>query len=220
MASNKSFRFGPVALSNTLTTNILNPPTATGGVNAGSSAQYIILRHIRIVNKTASAATFSLWLGATGGNVAGTEVVGQGLSIAANSSYDWYGMMRLDAADFLVGGASAAVRLASIDCSKPDRRSMTARHSSSDVSTAELIRAMPALLTSASMGRSFSFIASALVGAATPIPGLNGQSGNLDRDPGKTAVLAVIAWHFLCCFPDPNVIATSITAHVPRATRI
>lgn len=108
MASNKAFRFGPVAMSNTLTTNILNPPTASGGVNAGSSAQYIILRHIRIVNKTAGAVTFSIWLGATGANAAGTEVVGIGLSVAANSAYDWYGMMRLDSTDFLVGGASAA----------------------------------------------------------------------------------------------------------------
>ena len=111
MSANKTFRFGPVAMSNTLTTNILNPPAASGGVNAGASAQYIILRHIRIVNKTAGAVTFSLWLGATGANAAGTEVIGQGLSIAANSAYDWYGMMRLDAADFLVGGASAATSL-------------------------------------------------------------------------------------------------------------
>lgn len=108
---NKVFRFGPVAMSNTLTTNILNPPTATGGVNGGSSSQYIILKHIRIVNKTAGAVTFSLWLGATGGNSAGTEVIGTALSVAANSAYDWYGQLRLDAADFLVGGASAATSL-------------------------------------------------------------------------------------------------------------
>ena len=111
MAANKTFRFGPIALTNTLTTNLLNPPTATGGVNGGSSAQYIILRHLRIVNKTAGAVTFSLWLGGTGGNVAGTEVVGQALSVAANSSYDWYGMLRLDSTDFLVGGASANTSL-------------------------------------------------------------------------------------------------------------
>jgi len=111
MAANKVFRFGPVALSNTLTTNILNPPTASGGTNAGSSAQYIVLRHIRVVNKTAGAVTFSLWLGATGANAAGTEVIGQGLSVAANSYVDWYGVLRLDSADFLVGGASAATSL-------------------------------------------------------------------------------------------------------------
>lgn len=111
MAQNKTFRFGPVALSNVLTTNILNPPTAAGGTNAGSSSQYIILKHIRIVNKTAGAVTFSLYLGATGANAAGTEVIGTALSVAANSAYDWYGALRLDAADFLVGGASALTSL-------------------------------------------------------------------------------------------------------------
>lgn len=111
MAQNKAFRFGPVALSNTLTTNILNPPTATGGTNAGSSSNYLIIRHIRVVNKTAGAVTCSFWLGATAGNVAGTEVIGQGLSVAANSYVDWYGALRLDTADFLVGGAGAATSL-------------------------------------------------------------------------------------------------------------
>lgn len=111
MASNKTFRFGPVALTNTLTTNLLNPPAASGGVNAGSSAQYITLKHLRVTNKTGSAATFSLWLGATGANAAGTEVIGQGQTVPANSSYDWYGLLRLDAADFLVGGASVNTAL-------------------------------------------------------------------------------------------------------------
>ena len=111
MASNKVFRFGPVAMSSTLTTNILNPGTITGGVNMGSGDIYIIIRHIRIVNKTAGAVTFSLWLGATGANTAGTEVVGIGLSVAANSFIDYYGLLRLDVADFLVGGAGAATSL-------------------------------------------------------------------------------------------------------------
>ncbi len=107
----KKFRVGPVALSNVLTTNILNPPIASGGVGAGTSPMYILLNHIRIVNKTAGAVTFSLWLGATGGNVAGTEVVGTGTSVAANSYVDWWGLMRLDSTDFLVGGASALTSL-------------------------------------------------------------------------------------------------------------
>jgi hypothetical protein len=111
MAANKTFRFGPIALTNTLTTNLLNPPTAAGGTNGGASAQYIILRHIRVVNKTAGAVTCSFWLGATGGNVAGTEIIGQALSVAANSFIDWFGQLRLDAADFLVGGASANTSL-------------------------------------------------------------------------------------------------------------
>jgi hypothetical protein len=111
VASNKTFRFGPVALTTTLTTNILNPPTASGGVNAGSSSQYIILRHIRIVNKTASAATVTLYIGATGGNAAGTEFLGVGKSVPANDYIDWYGAVRLDAADFLVGGSNTATAL-------------------------------------------------------------------------------------------------------------
>lgn len=111
MAQNKTFRFGPLALTTTMTTNILNPPTATGGTNGGSSSQYIILRHIRIVNKTTSSATFSLWLGATGGNAAGTEVVGTAMVVEANKAFDWYGQLRLDAADFLVGGAGTTTAL-------------------------------------------------------------------------------------------------------------
>jgi hypothetical protein len=111
MASNKTFRFGPLALTATTTTNLLNPPAASGGVNAGASAQYITLKHLRVTNKTASAATFSLWLGATSGNVAGTEIIGQSQTVPANSSYDWYGLLRLDAADFLVGGGGTASAL-------------------------------------------------------------------------------------------------------------
>lgn len=113
MAANKIFRFGPVALSNTLTTNILNPnvTAVTGPVGFTMTQPYIVLRHIRIVNKTAGAVTFSLWLGATGANAAGTEIIGTGYSVAANSAFDWYGVLRLDAADFLVGGASAATSL-------------------------------------------------------------------------------------------------------------
>lgn len=108
---NKTFRFGPLALTTTLTTNLLNPPTATGGVNGGSSPQYIILKHVRIVNKTGTAATFSLWLGATGANAAGTEVIGTALSVAANSAFEWFGMLRIDSADFLVGGAGTTTAL-------------------------------------------------------------------------------------------------------------
>jgi len=111
MASNRILRIGPVALSNTLTTNILNPAAAGSGTGYTPTASYIVLRHIRIVNKTAGAVTFSLYIGATGGNVAGTEFMGTALSVAANSAYDWYGLLRLDAADFLVGGASAATSL-------------------------------------------------------------------------------------------------------------
>jgi hypothetical protein len=114
MGMNKKFRFGPLALTTTLTTNILNPGTTTGGVNTTGGVYanlLVILKHIRIVNKTGSAATFSLWLGATGANAAGTEVIGTALSVPANSAYDWYGELPLFSADFLVGGAGTATAL-------------------------------------------------------------------------------------------------------------
>jgi hypothetical protein len=113
MAQNKIMRFGPVALTTTLTTNILNPNVTSlaGPVGFTLSQPYLILKHIRIVNKTGSAATFSLWLGATGGNAAGTEVIGQAYSVAANSAFDWYGQLPVLAADFLVGGSGTATAL-------------------------------------------------------------------------------------------------------------
>lgn len=113
MASNRVFNFGPVALTTTLTTNILNCniTSLAGPVGFTATQPYIVLKHIRIVNKTAGAVTFSLWKGATGANTAGTEVVGQGYSIAANAAFDWYGIMRFDSADFLVGGANTTTAL-------------------------------------------------------------------------------------------------------------
>lgn len=113
MASNKIFRSGPVALTTTLTTNILNANVTSlaGPVGFTMTQPYLVLRHIRIVNKTGSSATFSLWLGATGANAAGTEVIGNGYAVGANSAFDWYGLMRMDVADFLVGGSNTATAL-------------------------------------------------------------------------------------------------------------
>ena len=113
MAANKIIRLGPVALTTTMTTNIINPAITSlaGPVGYTQTQPYIILSHVRIINKTNTAATFSLWLGATGGNVAGTEAIGSAVSVAAYSYFDWYGRLRLDAADFLVGGASAVSTL-------------------------------------------------------------------------------------------------------------
>lgn len=112
--NNKPIRFGPIALTTTLTTNLLNPSTSTGGVNSGSSPHYILLKHLRIVNKSGSNQTCSFWLGATGANAAGTEVIAQGKTVPANDFIDWYAGgagLRLDSTDFLVGGASANTSL-------------------------------------------------------------------------------------------------------------
>jgi hypothetical protein len=111
MPANKVFNFGPLALTATYTTNILNPATVTGGVNSGTSGLYIIIYHIRIVNKTSGAVSFRLFKGLTGANTAGTELIGYDLSIPANTPYDAWGRWRFDTTDFLVGGASALTSL-------------------------------------------------------------------------------------------------------------
>lgn len=112
MASNKPFQFGPIALTNTYTTNILNPATASGGVNGGAAGQKITLRHIRVTNKTGGAVTFRLFLGATASNTAGTELA-YDQNVPANSSVDLYypAGLTLTTSDFLVGGASASTSL-------------------------------------------------------------------------------------------------------------
>lgn len=112
MAANKLIRFGPVALSATLTTNIINTAITSlaGPVGYTQTQPYAIIRAFFVVNKTNAQATFSLWIGATGANAAGTEWF-NAQPVPANSVYPWYGLKRLDSADFLVGGASAGTTL-------------------------------------------------------------------------------------------------------------
>ena len=113
MAANKTEIFGPVALTTTLTTNIVAPAAAgASAVGYTATATYILIRHIRIVNKTTSAATFTLYKGATGANTAGTEFMGTATSVAANSFVDWNGLVRLEGTNgFLVGGAGTGTAL-------------------------------------------------------------------------------------------------------------
>lgn len=93
---------GPVALTTTLTTNVFNQ---------ASALLFSVITHIRIVNKHAStAAKATLYLGATGANAAGTEVL-FGKAVAVGDVYDWYGRLRMDSTDFLVGGADTTLAL-------------------------------------------------------------------------------------------------------------
>ena len=114
MAQNRKEVFGPVALSTTLTTNIIAPAAAgASAVGYTATASYILITHIHIANKTGSAATFTLYKGATGANTAGTELF-LGYSVAANSSYDWYpagGLYLAGTNGFLVGGSGTATAL-------------------------------------------------------------------------------------------------------------
>ena len=114
MAQNKILNSQPILLTATLTTNLFNvggSVLTTAQTGFTFSGLYAIIRHARIINITGVAQTYTIYKGATGGNVAGTQVFGSGYSVAANSSFDWYGIMRLDTADFLVGGASLATSL-------------------------------------------------------------------------------------------------------------
>ncbi len=110
---NKIGRAGPIALTTTLATNLLNAAITSlaGSVTLVHTQPVLILRRIRVVNKTASAATVSLWLGASGVNTAGTEFAFLGRSIPANGYEDWVGMCRMESTDFLVGGSGTATAL-------------------------------------------------------------------------------------------------------------
>ena len=73
---------------------------------------YIIITHVRIVEKGGTGATVRLYKGATGGNVAGTEIMfGLNQAVASASYIEWWGRLKFKVADFLVGGASAATTL-------------------------------------------------------------------------------------------------------------
>lgn len=107
------FSFGPVALTTTLTTNIVNGAVTSlaGPVGFSLSQPLIKINRMRITNKTGVAATFSLWKGATGANAAGTEIGGTATPVAANGYVDIPGPIYLTSADFLVGGAGTTLAL-------------------------------------------------------------------------------------------------------------
>ena len=96
-------RTGPVALTTTLTTNIMQ-----GG--GGDATKYDRIRRIHVANKTNVPVTFSLWLGASGGNTAGTELY-IAKSVAANDVVDVYCDQVLKSTEYIVGGASAPTSL-------------------------------------------------------------------------------------------------------------
>lgn len=110
---NKIINFGPVSLTNETTRNILNCAVAdlAGPTGITLAQPFIILRNVRIINRTSTAAKFFLWKGMTGGNVVGTEVIGNGIGILPFSAYDWNGALRFEATDFLVGGSDTNLAL-------------------------------------------------------------------------------------------------------------
>ena len=108
---NRAARFGPAAMA-TAIANLLNCALTSNsgpvGISSPASlALYLLITHIRLVNTAASAATASLFIGTTATSATAAAFAFNGYSIAANSYVDWYGRVRLDAADYLTGIASA-----------------------------------------------------------------------------------------------------------------
>ena len=91
---------GPAYISDSAA-DIYTPPAAT---------IYTIIRHIHIANKTDTAATFSLYVGATGGSAGGTELFGT-KTIAAYDTFDHYCEKKMLSTDFLTGIAGTASAL-------------------------------------------------------------------------------------------------------------
>jgi hypothetical protein len=99
---------GPAYLANAAT-NVYR-----GGGN-GNAAPLIrdVVTHIHLVNKTATAATATLYIDATGGSTGGKEILG-GESIPANDHLDLYfSKLELLSADYLVGvsGTASAITI-------------------------------------------------------------------------------------------------------------
>ncbi len=80
--------------------------------NASSALIYTNVRCIRVVNKTAGAVTFTMYLGATSGVAAGTEIA-VAESVPANDHVDlpFSPGLKMVSSDFLTGLASAATSL-------------------------------------------------------------------------------------------------------------
>lgn len=98
MAGTPARLAGPAFLASSAT-NVYVPAANT----------YAIVRHVRVVNQGAGSLTFSLFVGATGGSAAGTEIEAA-RTVAPGTPVDIYfspGLV-LAATDFLSGIASGA----------------------------------------------------------------------------------------------------------------
>lgn len=95
----KPFRDGPEYVGNAAA-NLYNPAT---GVTA-------YVRHIHLTNKDSSPRTVTLYLGASGASVGGTEIL-KDKTIAVGDTYDAYypaGLPVVGGTDYIVAVASAA----------------------------------------------------------------------------------------------------------------
>lgn len=93
---------GPAFLANAVA-NIYTPPASTF---------YVVIRQILLSNTTATAATATLYIGATGGSTASTTLLPT-VSIPANSQYPLNVNLRMASTDFLSGlsGTASAITI-------------------------------------------------------------------------------------------------------------
>lgn len=80
---------------------------ASDNVYVPAANTYALVRHIHLCNTDSSARTVTLWVGATGAEAGGTEIL-KDHSIGAKGEYDLYfpSGLKLLETDFLVGAAS------------------------------------------------------------------------------------------------------------------
>lgn len=97
--------YGPAFLSSSAGTNIYQ------GGQSGSALIYDKVEVLHLVNVTASQATATIYLGATGGSAAGTQLF-SAWPIAANGYWDYVAVLKMLSTDFLTGSASGASTIA------------------------------------------------------------------------------------------------------------
>lgn len=107
MASNTILDIPPIAVPASIG-NLLNSAitSLSGPVGYTQNQPYLIVKHIRLANRTGAAITVTLYKGATGGSTAGTEFGFAAVSVPANQSLDFYTQSTFKSTDFLTGVAS------------------------------------------------------------------------------------------------------------------
>lgn len=95
--------------------NTALPIFVQGPTGLNMTQPYVIIKHIRAVNRTGSPIAITLYKGASGAQVNGTEYAFANDSIGANSFQDSYTQSRFDAGDFLTGIAAGAGVVLNID---------------------------------------------------------------------------------------------------------
>lgn len=112
--SRRMFQFGPVFVPDAIG-NLLSPGTgisvtAGAGLPAEIAKIRLVLTRLRVTNVSASSRTVSTYIGATGGQAAGTEFLWSSKPLPANTSFDnydeWHGEHPIEPGKYLTGIAS------------------------------------------------------------------------------------------------------------------